>query len=412
MTPLVLFVLACLTVALGCVETAFSAMLRLSLRLMAERDDANERLTGYLADPLSLFVPVRLLSAACLVLAALLVELTTGSEGWRAGLVIFLAMGIWTLGLQYALPALIIRRDPEQALTLLLPVFDAATRPLAPLTRPLVALVAGLRETEPGESAGVESGAAAGAEGADEDAISDEEGRELLRSIIDFTDALVREVMTPRPDVVAIPVTSSLADLRGLFREEQYSRFPVYRDSLDNILGVVFVKDLVALPAGAEPPLTTLMRTARFVPESKRATELLKELQRTQSHMAIVVDEYGGTAGLVTVEDLLEEIVGEIRDEYDTEGESVIEEEDGAFLVQGKANVDDVAEHLGLSIVREGFETVGGLLLARLGRMPYVGETFETDALEVEVVEVERRRITKVRLRRVAPAVGSEAAGA
>ena len=102
MTPLVLFVLACLTVALGCVETAFSAMLRLSLRLMAERDDTNDRLTGYLADPLSLFVPVRLLSAACLVLAALLVELATGSEGWRAGAVIFLAMGIWTLGLQYA----------------------------------------------------------------------------------------------------------------------------------------------------------------------------------------------------------------------------------------------------------------------------------------------------------------------
>ena len=412
MTPLALFVLACLTVALGCVETAFSAMLRLSLRLMAERDDTNDRLTGYLADPLSLFVPVRLLSAACLVLAALLVELTTGSEGWRAGLVIFLAMGIWTLGLQYALPALIIRRDPEQALTLLLPVFDTATRPLAPLTRPLVALVAGLRETEAGESTGVESGTAAGAEGADEDAISDEEGRELLRSIIDFTGALVREVMTPRPDVVAIPVTSSLADLRGLFREEQYSRIPVYRDSLDNILGVVFVKDLVALPPGAEPPLTTLMRTAHFVPESKRATELLKELQRTQSHMAIVVDEYGGTAGLVTVEDLLEEIVGEIRDEYDTEGESVIEEEDGAFLVQGKANVDDMAEHLGLSIVREGFETVGGLLLARLGRMPYVGEVFQTDALEVEVVEVERRRITKVRLRRVSSADGSEAAGA
>ncbi len=412
MTPLVLFVLACLTVALGCVETAFSAMLRLSLRLMAERDDTNDRLTGYLADPLSLFVPVRLLSAACLVLAALLVELATGSEGWRAGVVIFLAMGIWTLGLQYALPALIIRRDPEQALALLLPVFDAATRPLAPLTRPLVGLVASLRETEANESAGVESGAASGAEGADEDAISDEEGRELLRSIIDFTGALVREVMTPRPDVVAIPVTSSLADLRDLFREEQYSRIPVYRDSLDNILGVVFVKDLVALPPGAEPPLTTLMRTAHFVPESKRATELLKELQRTQSHMAIVVDEYGGTAGLVTVEDLLEEIVGEIRDEYDTEGESVIEEADGAFLVQGKANVDDVAEHLGLSIVREGFETVGGLLLARLGRMPYVGETFQTDALEVEVVEVERRRITKVRLRRVAPADGPEAAGA
>ena len=209
---------------------------------------------------------------------------------------------------------------------------------------------------------------------------------------------------------MAIPVTASLTDVRNLFREEQYSRVPVFRDSLDNIVGVVFVKDLVALPPGAEPPLTTLMRTPQFVPESKRATDLLKELQRRQSHLAIVVDEYGGTAGLVTVEDLIEEIVGEIRDEYDTESDAVIVEEDGALLVQGKTGVDEVTERLGVTIVRDGFETVGGFLLARLGRMPYVGEVFETDGLQVEVAEVERRRITKVRLRRMAVPEEGEAA--
>lgn len=412
MMPLVLFVLACLTVALGCVETAFSAMLRLSLRLMAERDDGNDRLTAYLADPLSLFVPVRLLSAACLVLAALLIQLATGAAGWQAALIIFLAMGTWTLGLQYALPVLIVRRDPEQALTLLLPLFDAAARPLAAVTRPLVGLVAGMRAERSPESGDgqADEGQSGTADGADEDTISDAEGRELLKSVVDFTDALVKELMTPRPDIVAIPVTASLADLRNLFREEQYSRIPVYRDSLDNVVGIVFVKDLVALPPGAEPPLTTLMRTPQFVPESKRATDLLKELQRRQTHMAIVVDEYGGTAGLVTVEDLIEEIVGEIRDEYDTESDAIIEEEDGALLVQGKAAVDDVADRLAVSIIREGFDTVGGFLLARLGRMPYVGETFETDGLEVEVVEVERRRITKVRLRRLPSADDAEAA--
>jgi CBS domain containing-hemolysin-like protein len=412
MMPLVLFVLASLTVALGCVETAFSAMLRLSLRLMAERDETSDRLTAYLADPLSLFVPVRLLSAACLVLAALLIQLATGATGWQAALIIFLAMGTWTLGLQYALPVLIVRRDPEQALTLLLPLFDAAARPLAAVTRPLVGLVAGMRAErapEPGDGL-EEAGPAGPVEGSDEATISDAEGRELLKSVVDFTDALVKELMTPRPDIVAIPVTASLADLRNLFREEQYSRIPVYRDSLDNVVGIVFAKDLVALPPGAEPPLTTLMRTPQFVPESKRATDLLKELQRRQTHMAIVVDEYGGTAGLVTVEDLIEEIVGEIRDEYDTESDAIIEEEDGALLVQGKAAVDDVADRLAVSIVREGFDTVGGFLLARLGRMPYVGETFETDGLEVEVVEVERRRITKVRLRRLPPAEDSEVA--
>jgi len=214
----------------------------------------------------------------------------------------------------------------------------------------------------------------------------------------------VREVMTPRPDIVAIRADATLQDLRELFREQQYSRMPVYRENLDNIVGIVYVKDLVALPPTAEPPLTTLMRSAYFVPESKRVSELLKDMQRRQVQMAIVVDEYGGTAGLVTVEDLLEEIVGEIRDEYDVESETVVDEGDGVFVFSGKVNVDEVKERLGIEVEREGFETVGGYLLSHLGRMPYVGERFEVDGLDVEVLEVERRRIAKVRLRRGEPA--------
>jgi CBS domain containing-hemolysin-like protein len=210
--------------------------------------------------------------------------------------------------------------------------------------------------------------------------------------------------MTPRPDIIAIPADASLDQLRALFREEQYSRIPVFRKDLDNIIGIVFVKDLVGLPPGAEPPLTTLMRAAYMVPESKRVSELLKEMQRRQAQTAIVVDEYGGTAGLVTVEDLLEEIVGEIRDEYDVESETVTEEGDGTFVFSGKLNVDEVRDRLGVEIEREGFETLGGYLLSHLGHMPYVGETFEVDDLAVEVLEVERRRITKVRVRRRAGA--------
>ena len=206
--------------------------------------------------------------------------------------------------------------------------------------------------------------------------------------------------MTPRPDIIAIRADATLQDLRSVFREEQYSRMPVYRDNLDNVVGIVFVKDLVALPPGAEPPLTTLMRSAHFVPESKRASELLKEMQRRQAQMAIVVDEYGGTAGLVTVEDLLEEIVGEIRDEYDVESETVTDEGNGTFVFSGKVSVDEVRDRLNVDIEREGFETVGGYLLSHLGRMPYVGETLDVDGLSFEVLEVERRRITKVRARR------------
>ena len=243
--------------------------------------------------------------------------------------------------------------------------------------------------------------APATAEAADEEGvISEEESRELLQSIVDFTETIVREVMTPRPDIVAIAADVSLQELRELFREEQYSRIPVYRQNLDNVIGIVYVKDLVALPPGAEPPLTTLMRAPYLVPESKRVSELLKEMQIRQVQMAIVVDEYGGTAGLATVEDLLEEIVGEIRDEYDVEAETVMDEGNGTFVFSGKVSVDEVSDRLGVQIEREGFETLGGYLLSHLGRMPYVGETFEVGDLAVEVLEVERRRITKVRLRR------------
>jgi magnesium and cobalt transporter len=256
----------------------------------------------------------------------------------------------------------------------------------------------------PGTSESPEEPATAEEGSAAEGDISEAEGRELLQSIVDFTETVVREVMTPRPDIVAIPAEAALADLRVLFREEQYSRIPVYNTNLDNIIGIVYVKDLVALPPGAEPPLTTLMRAPYLVPESKRVSELLKEMQRRQVQMAVVVDEYGGTAGLVTVEDLLEEIVGEIRDEYDVESETVTDEGNGTFVFSGKVSVDEVKDRLGVEIEREGFETVGGFLLAHLGRMPYVGETIEVDNLSFEVLEVERRRISKARVRRTSPA--------
>jgi magnesium and cobalt transporter len=299
----------------------------------------------------------------------------------------------------------VVRSDPEQVLDVLLPPFRPVARLMRPMTRMLID-IAGRSEREgPAETGDAADAAPAnGDEPAEEGTISQEEGRELLQSIVDFTETVVREVMTPRPDIVAVRADATLDQLRALFREELYSRIPVYRENLDNIIGIVFVKDLVGLPAGAEPPLTTLMRSAYMVPESKRVSELLKEMQRRQAQMAIVVDEYGGTAGLVTVEDLLEEIVGEIRDEYDVESETVTDEGSGTFVFSGKVSVDEVRDRLGVEIEREGFETVGGYLLSHLGRMPYVGETFEVDELSVEVLEVERRRITKIRVRRRAGA--------
>ncbi len=404
MIPLLLFLIGCVSVFLGTVQTAFSALMRLSLRLMAERGGRSDVLGGYLDDPLQLFIPARILLGACFVgagaLIARLIEVRSAASlaSFIASLVVFVVV------CEHLVPMIVTRRDPEQVLDVLLPVFRSLVRPVHPVTAALLNL-GHQRRDQPGtgspsdhevdeQSTPLDPG--------EEGVISEEEGRELLQSVVDFTETVVREVMTPRLDIIAIRADASLQDLRTMFREEQYSRVPVYRDNLDNIVGVLFVKDLVALPTGAEPPMTTLMRTPYFVPESKRVSELLKDMQRRQAQMAVVVDEYGGTAGLVTVEDLLEEIVGEIRDEYDVEAETVTVEPDGAIVFSGKVNVDEVRDRLGVSIEREGFETVGGFLLARLGHMPYVGETFEVDSLFVEVLEVERRRITKVRARRAA----------
>src|SRR5207249_3710368 len=213
-----------------------------------------------------------------------------------------------------------------------------------------------------------------------------------LQSIVDFGDTLVREVMTPRPDIVAIRDTATVGDVRALFKEQEYSRFPAYKDSLDNIMGFVFVKDLVTLSTNDDSlHIVGLLRPAVFVPETKRVPELLKQFQRHQTQSAIVVDEYGGTAGLVTIEDLLEEIVGEIRDEYDVESEPIVDEGDGRFVVSGKANIDELAQRLNVEIERGGFETVGGYLLSNIGRVPAIGEKFEIDGLTVEVLGAERR---------------------
>jgi putative hemolysin len=406
MTPLALFVLGWATVFLGVVQAAFSALMRLSLRLMAERGGRDDRLGHYLDDPLQLFVPVRLLIGVCTVLAGALIARLSDIHNTLSVTTFIVSLVAFVVVCEHVLPMLIVRRDPEAVLDVLLPVFHPIAQLLTPVTATILQVIGVRREVPNGATDAAQQAQAKEGE-QEEGTISQEEGRELLQSIVDFTETVVREVMTPRPDIVAIRADATIQDLRTLFREEQYSRMPVYGDNLDNILGIVFVKDLVALPPTAEPPLTTMMRPAYFVPESKRVSELLKEMQRRQAQMAIVVDEYGGTGGLVTVEDLLEEIVGEIRDEYDVESETVIDEGAGVFVFSGKVSVDEVRDRLGVEIEREGFETVGGYLLSSLGRMPYVGEVVDIDGLSFEVLEVERRRVTKIRARRRKDATAS-----
>ena len=391
------------------VETAFGLLMRLPQRLEAEREAGNPALAAYLDDPLKFFVPSRFMRATLVVLMVVL--LAQGIEPGFPGWLVLLATGVGlAVGVGQLLPAAVVRRSPDRYLDLLLPAFTV----VANITAPLTAMVIGwmgpavpvTRNGEAGTVADQETAPAERSEGPPAD-----EGR-LLRSVVNFAETLVREVMTPRPDIVAIQADATIGELRRLVQEQEYSRLPVFTENLDNIVGLVVVKDLIQMAVVPDDmhSVRAMMRPAAFVPETKRVVDLLREFQQGRFQLAMVVDEYGGTAGLVTVEDVIEELVGEIRDEYDSEAEPIVREADDTFVFSGKVGIGEMAERLGVEIEDGGFETVGGFVLARLGRVPAVSERFEIDGLDVTILEAERRRIHKVRVRRLtAPA--AEVAG-
>jgi len=422
MIPLTLFLLACGAIYLGTIQAAFNALMRVSLRLLAEGSGRGPELERYLQEPLLLFLPLRTLLGLIEGFTVLLLARRIGVSSPTAVTLLAVSMIAFGAVCEFLIPFLIVSKDPERVLELLLPTFRMVSRPLGPVTRGLLHLLnhdrrdrtapVSVNRDEVNDDGEVINGAVVDA---NDPTTGHQEERKLLKSIVDFGDTLVREVMTPRPDIVAIDADGTLDDLRALFREQEYSRIPVFRDNLDNILGLVYVKDLILLgesPKG-DQPITNHLRPVHFVPETKLVSELLREFQHQRIQSAIVVDEYGGTAGLVTLEDLVEEIFGEIRDEYDVEAEPVLDEGNGTFVFSGAADVDEIADRLHVPIEREGFETVGGFLLSHLGHVPTIGETFDIDGLHVEVIDAERRRVRKVRMSRaeIEPR-GTQASGA
>ena len=228
------------------------------------------------------------------------------------------------------------------------------------------------------------------------DVIEDNEA-ELIQSVFDFGDTLVRSVMVPRTDILTIDSGSSLRRAMSLFLRSGYSRIPVIGENTDQILGIVYLKDVAAvlhnLGPDEEPPLVDeLAREVRYVPDSKPVSDLLRELQKESTHVAIVIDEYGGTAGLVTLEDLIEEIVGEIVDEYDTESAEAVALGDGSYRVSARMSIDDLGELFDLELDDDEVDTVGGLLAKALGRVPIVGSTVEVHGLSLRADRLEGRR--------------------
>ncbi|MEN3002051.1 MAG: hemolysin family protein [Armatimonadota bacterium] len=236
-------------------------------------------------------------------------------------------------------------------------------------------------------------------EAGEEQGVIEEQEKEMIQSIFEFTDTIAREVMTPRVDMKCIPVDATPQEAIALIRKSGHSRIPVYEGSVDNILGILHAKDLLRLCEGAplKFSLREVMRPAYFVPESKRVVELLQELRRRRVHMAIVQDEYGGTAGLVTLEDLVEEIVGEIQDEYDVEPEEPVQVlPDGSLLIDARMHLDDASELLKTKLESEEFDTIGGFVFGLLGHQPSEGEVVTANGWQLRVHAVEGHRIRVV----------------
>ncbi|BAL80947.1 hemolysin family protein [Caldisericum exile] len=224
------------------------------------------------------------------------------------------------------------------------------------------------------------------------------EEEKMIYSIFEFGDTIVKDIMTPRVDIVAIDIESNLDEILDLITKSAHSRFPVYEEKIDNVIGILYVKDLLKVIAKKEKPdIKKILRAPFFVPETKRVDELFKEMQKNKIQIALVFDEYGGISGLVTIEDILEEIVGEIQDEFDIEEKPVQRLSDHAYLVSGTFNIDDFNEMFNVQLTGEEASTIGGLLLEHFGRLPNPGEEVMIENIKFIISKVRNRRIVQVK---------------
>jgi len=409
-------------VFLATVDMAFSHLSDVGLRrVLSEEEFADNKSATFLREVLenrprfrfALSSTIQILLIGFTVLLTVIVTGYTASRGKL--LIISLAIGLAaTVGLRQILPRMMVKNNTERKLLFLLPairpiyalvsffVEPIAIRSRSRARQKLEATVAPDVADDKSEDntedfqALMEVGEAEG--------IIEEKERELIETLVEFSDTRAGEIMTPRTEICAIPVESTIKDARDMIIEEKYSRLPVYRESIDNIEGMIYVRDLLAALATGrkEHSVETIMRDAFFVPETKTAAELLKNMQVNHVQIAIVIDEYGGVAGLITVEDILEEIVGEIEDE-DTEQEEIIEivqGEDGYWDVLGSTEIDKIERIFDSDLEDEDYTTIAGLVTSEAGYVPKAGEKLTLRGLAVEILKADEKKLHLLRLRK------------
>lgn len=394
-------------------RSAFVNASRPRLRQMAAEGVGGARWAATIAEESTvLLTTLRVAQTFCRFAVAALVTLLVGplwwtlwdtlpwleEIKWALALSLLLLATMVVVGLGEFLPEALARRTPEQASIQFAPLVMTLQLVLAPATRLIVWVstrVAGERAplvTEEEIKTLVDAGEEGGA--------IEEDEKEMIYSILDISETWAREVMVPRIDVVALEAGTPLSDAVKLALESGHSRIPVYDDGIDHILGMLYVKDLLRLyySANSTKTLRDILRPAHFIPETKLLNDLLAELQQKRIHMAIVVDEYGGTAGIVTLEDIVEQIVGDIRDEYDVNEETEAERvSDHEYLFDARINLDDVNKLLKTHLPTDDSDTLGGFIYSQLGHVPIPGEKVATGQVEFEVLTVKGRSIRKVR---------------
>jgi len=238
-------------------------------------------------------------------------------------------------------------------------------------------------------------------EASEEEGLVNEEESEMIRSIFSLGTTIVREVMVTRSEIACVSVESTVRELLDTIIACGHSRIPVYEDSIDNIIGLLYAKDLLKLWGTDVKSLSVreIMRTPYFIPESKNLEQLLQEFKRKRIHLAIVIDEYGGTSGLITIEDLLEQIVGDIQDEYDREESLLTVNPDGSITADGRLPVEELEEHFDIQIERDNFDSVGGLAFHLTGKIPAIGDAIEGAGLYLKILDADLRRVKKVGIR-------------
>jgi CBS domain containing-hemolysin-like protein len=312
---------------------------------------------------------------------------------------------------RHLLPRILTMRRPELVLLRLFPVFRVVHFALRPVSNPMIAALQYFKQWEEDiepvkEEETSEEEIQAFIDAGQEEGILEQDAGALIQSIVHFGDKVAREVMTPRTQIVAVDITASVRDLLQTIVTHRHARTPVYRDELDNIEGIIHERDLLRLWQRGDKveSIRPLVKPANFVPETKPVDDLLQEMKAKGEQMVLVVDEYGGISGLITMEDLVEEIVGDIHDESDGDANPIIEERKGVFVVPGSLELGSVEEKLGVPLVANtDCTTVAGAVVELFGRLPSAGEKIEHGGVEIEVLDADRRRVQRLRLKVLVP---------